>query len=261
MKGLAIKGKRRRREGKVISDGYNEKGFIMTLLLISLPLFISCLMVFVSLFFCIRNHDLTQSICLEHTLKAQTQMKRVLQDLLKLNPMADHLRNRQRQLEYFYRKALKTGQLISASTLRVKIQLIKRKRKFLDRKQKSILKSTSQYIELVFTSFQQKTRRFHSSDIRKYHHRPIPLAVRGKPKGELAPSYYPVHNFSLHQTFSISWKMPLYRFLPKWLERAFFQPKLSSYSCSATIRRKGSQWHSTLASLEYQNAKMTSIHI
>ena len=227
----------------------NKKGFIITLLLISLPLFMSCLMIFVSLFFCIRNHDLAQSICLEHTLKAQTQMKRALQNLLKLNPMADHLRRTQKHLEYLYREALKSGELTTVAVLKARIVIIKRKRKLLDKRQKNILNKTLEYIESAFSSFKEKTIKFHPSYIRKYHHGPIPLAVRGKPQGDIAPSYYPVPDFSSHQTFSISWKMPLYHFLPKWLERAFFQPKLSSYNCSATIKKRGPKWKTTLASL------------
>ncbi|MDE0118408.1 MAG: hypothetical protein OXM55_00170 [Bdellovibrionales bacterium] len=227
----------------------SKNGFIITLLLISLPLFLSCLMVFISLFFCIRNHDFVQSICLKQTLQAQIQIKKALQKLLHLNPLADQLRHTQKYWEQLYREALKSGELTTIAILRAKIEAIKRKRKFLDKKQKNILKSTTYHIESAMTVFKEKTRRFHSSYIRKNHHRPLPLAVIGRPLGDIAPSYYPVSYFSRHQTFSISWKMPLYHFLPKWLERAFFRPGLSLYSCSATIKKRGLKWKATLASL------------
>ena len=203
---------------------------------------------FISLFFCIRNHDFVQSICLKQTLQAQIQIKKALQKLLHLNPLADQLRHTQRYWEHLYYKALKSGELTTIAILRTKVEAIKRKRQILDKKQKNILKSTPHHVESAVTVFKEKTRRFHSSYIRKNHHRPIPLAVTARPKGDIAPSYYPAPYFSQHQTFSVSWKMPLYHFLPKWLERVFFRPELSSYSCSATIRKRGSKWKATFAS-------------
>ena len=227
----------------------SEKGFIMTVLLISLPVFISCLMIFTSLLFCIRNHDLAQSICLKHTLQAQEKMKKALQNLLYLNPLANQLRHTQKHLEHLYREALKTGEPITIATLRIKIEVVKQKRILLERKQKYILNETFRIIESAFHSFKQKMRSFNPSHIRKNHHQPIPLAVVAKPKGDIAPSYYPVSPFSLHQTFSLSWDMPLHRFLPKWLAQDFFENQLSSYNCAATIKKRGQKWKTSLTSV------------
>ena len=223
----------------------------MTLFLISLPVFISCLMIFASLLFCIRNHDLSQSICFKHTLQVQEQMKEALQKLLKLNPIADQLRYTQKYLEKLYYAALQAGEPISIITLRKKIQIIKQKRNLLNKKQKNILHNTVRYIESTFYSFKKQMVRFHPRYIQKAHHQPFPLAVVGKPKGDIAPSYYPAFRFTAKQTVSFSWKMPLYRFLPKWLESAFFQTQLSSYNCAATLKKKGPGWKTTLTSPFY----------
>ena len=235
---------------------HSERGFVITLLLISLPVFISCLMVFTSLFFCIRNHDLAQSICLKYTLQAQEQMKKALYNLLKLNPQANQLRRTQKHLEHLYHEALKTGELITITALRIKLETIKQKRVLLDRKQKHILNQTLQMIKSAFSSFKQKMKNFHPGYIRKKHHQPIPLAVEAKPKGDIAPAYYPVPRFSLHQTFSLSWNMPLYRFLPKWITHHFFENQLSSYDCAATIKKRGTKWKTTLTSSTYLHAPL-----
>ncbi len=227
----------------------NKKGFIMTVFLISLPVFISCLMVFTSLFFCIRNHNLAQSLCLKYTLQAQEQINKTLQDLLALNPLAKQLQRTHKQLKHLYLSALKQGNFFAVSALKTKMRIIKQKRIMLDRKQKNILNKTFKYIESAFTEFKQHITKFHPGRIWKEHHRPVPLAVTGKPRRGIAPSYYPMPRFSSHQTFSIHWEMPLYRFLPKWLEKAFFQSDLSLYNCSATIKRSGLTWKATLASL------------
>ena len=226
----------------------DEKGFITTVLLMSLPVFISCLMIFTSLLFCVRNHDLAQSICLKHTLQAQEKMKKALQNLLNLNPLANQLRQTQKHLEHLYREALKTGELITIAALRAKIEAVKQKRILLDRKQKHILNGTVQIIESAFHIFKQKMKTFNPSHITKSHYQPIPLAVVAKPKGDIAPSYYPVSRFSVHQTFSLSWKMPLHRFLPKWLAQDFFENQLSSYNCAATIKKTGRKWKPSLTS-------------
>ena len=237
------------KSGRRYQKSNSKNGFVITLLLISLPVFLSCLMVFISLFFCIRNHDFVQSICLKQTLQAQMQIKKALQKLLHLNPLADQLRDTQKYLEKLYRAALKSGELRTIAILRAKIEFIKRKRKLLDQEQKNILNSTTHHIESAVVLFKENTRKFNSSYIKKNHHRPTPLAVKARPKGDIAPSYYPVPYFSRQQVFSISWKMPLYHFLPKWLERVFFQPVLSSYSCAATIKKERLKWKATFAVL------------
>lgn len=228
-----------------------KKGFIMALLLISLPLFISCLMVFTSLIFCIRNHDLAQSICIKYTLQTQERIKQGLKLLLRLNPLADQLRLTQKHLEKLYREALKIGDPIAIITLRTKIEIVKQKRQLLDIRQKNILNSTVMYVESGFSSFKQQIMKFDPRYIKKDHRQPIPLAVEGKPKGDIAPSYHPVSNFSVRQTLSFSWKMPLYQFLPKWLKKAFFTNSLSAYDCSATIKKSGWEWKTALTALVF----------
>ena len=220
----------------------NQKGFIISLLLISLPLFISCLMIFTSLIFCIRNHDLTQSFCLKHTLQAQEQIKKSLKDLLNLNPLANHLRQTQKRLERLYKEALKAGEPIIIATLRAKIEIIKQKRILLDRKQHYILQGTIQHVEWAFLSFKKDIMKMRPGHIQKNHYQPFPLAVKAQPPGDIAPSYYPVMNFPFHQSLSFSWKMPLYQFLPKWLVQAFFQNDLSDYACSSTIKKHKLKW-------------------
>ncbi len=230
----------------------NKKGFIMVLCLISLPLFISCLMVFTSLIFCIRNHDLAQSICIKHTLQTQEHIKQALKLLLSLNPLADQLRHTQKHLEKLYRQALKAREPATIIALRTKIEIIKQKRRLLDRKQKNILNSTVGSVELGFTSFKQQIMKLYPNYIKKDHLQPVPLAVEAKPRGDIAPSYHPMSDFSLRQILSFSWKMPLYQFLPTWLKRAFFQNYLSAYNCSATIKKSGGKWKTALTARAFQ---------
>ena len=230
-----------------LKDHKHKRGFIMTTLVISLPLFVTCLMVFASLIFCIRNHDLSQTICLRHTLKAQTQIKRALQTLLTLNPVADRLRNIQKHLGRLYRQSLRAGNFITAGVLKTQIEIIKYKRRLLDQQQKRILNGTSKDLQKNFANFKRQMTKFHARHIQKDHYHPVPLAVKARPKGDIAPAYHPVRGFSDKQKISFSWQMPLYRFLPKWLKTAFFQNGLSAYDCSATIKKNGLGWKAVLA--------------
>ena len=190
----------------------DNKGFVISLFLIGLPLFISCLMVFTSLLFCIRNHDLAQSICFKYNLQAQEQIKSSLQALLLMNPVAKKLG----QLERHLRKRLATVKdPLMAAALKAKIDIIRQKRVFLDKKQKYILNQTNKYVESSFIAFKRQIMRWHTSHIKKEHYSPIALAVKAQSKRVVAPAYYPVQNFSKHQKVSFSWKMPLYQFLPR----------------------------------------------
>ena len=224
----------------------NQKGFIMTLFLLSVPLFIICLMVLTTLIFCIRNHDKAQSYCLHYSLQAQEHFKRSLKKLLSLNPKAKILRKKHKVLKKWYQKALSVGEPISISVLKVKLRVIKQQRKLLDIKQKQILSQSTQHIESVFKTFKQKIKTLNAKQITKKHHYPFPLAVSAYPKWDIAPVYRPKKRFSQNQALTFYWKMPLYHFLPTWLIKIFFEETLSFYYCSATIKKQKRGWNTTL---------------
>lgn len=224
----------------------NKKGFVLSLFLISLPLFVSCLMVFTSLLFCIRNHDLAQTICFKYNLQAQEKIRTSLQHLLSLNPIAKQLK----EIEKHLRKLLRaTKYPPAAAILRAKITLIRNQRVLLDRKQKYILNTTNKYMESSFLRFKKQMTEFRITNIQKDHYHPIPLAVKAKSKKVIAPTYHPVKSFSKHQKISFSWKMSLHRFLPTWIQKVFFKSQLSPYSCATTIKKNQLKWKTTLAFL------------
>ena len=225
---------------------HNEKGFIMTGILLSLPLFLMSLMVLVSLIFCIRNHDQAQSYCLKYSLQAQENIKTNLKQLLKLNPKAKLLRKKHKTLKKLYRRALTIGEPISISILKAKLLMIKKQRVMLNIRQKQILKQSAQYMESAFKTFRKKLKPMQAEQIKKEHHYPFPLAVSAHPKNSIAPVYRPKRLFSARQTLSFSWKMPLHHSLPTWITKLFFKNKLSLYHCSATIKKHKLSWKSSL---------------
>ena len=206
----------------------------------------SCLMVFTSLLFCIRNHDLAQSICFKYNLQAQEKIRKSLQHLLLLNPIAKQLKQTEKHLKKLLRAAKHPA---AAAVLRAKIAFIRGQRIVLDRKQKYILNTTNRYTESAFLTFKTQMMKFRTTNIQKRHYQPMALAVRAKSKKEIAPTYHPVEQFSKHQKISFSWKMPLYRFLPNWIKKVFFKSELSNYSCSTTIKKNRQKWKTTLAYL------------
>ena len=223
-----------------------KKGFILTLLMISVPLLTGSLMVLTALIFCIRNHDHAQKHCLQHTLYAQENIKIALKKLLKLNPNAKKLRKKHKTLNKLYKKALTIGEPISISILKTKLIFIKKQRIALDLKQKYLLNQTTYYVSKAFNAFQKKIKTFQAKQIIKKHHQPYPLAVTAQPKGDIAPVYQPKTHFAKRQTLSFSWKMPLYHSLPITIKNMFFKNQLSSYHCSATIKKQKQQWQTTL---------------
>ena len=234
----------------LIHRGKAKKGFISVVTLLSLPVGLSCLMVFTSLIFGIRNHDGAQRVCLQYTLQAQEQMKSSLTSLLRLNPIAKRLRKKQRQLELKLMQAVLTVNVVQAASLKVKIKIIKGKRIALDLQQKNILAQAKLRMEINFNSFRTHLRRFHPQRITKAHPQPFPLAVKARPRGSMAPTYHPVKNFSQLQAVVFSWQMPLYLNLPNWIKKMFFRSELSSYHCSATIKKRRGKWETTLIALK-----------
>ena len=232
-----------------------REGYIMTLLLLSFPLFAGALMVLTILIFCIQNHDQAQSHCLKQSLRAQEKLKTALKSLLKLNPQAKKLRRKHKRLKKLYRKALIIGEPISISVLKAKLLIIQKQRILLSARQNQILNKSKQYVTRAFADFRKKIQSFGAQQINKAHHHPYPLAVSAYPKGGLAPVYRPVKRFSLNQTLSFSWKMPLDYFLPAWLKRVFFERRLSFYQCSATIKKHNRQWKTMLTFLHRGRAK------
>ena len=105
-----------------------QKGFVTSILLISLPMFVTCLMGFVALLFCIRNYDLSQKICLQEALKTQSQIQIQLEQLMKLNPVATQLRLSYQHVSYLLRIAMKIGEPFTISYLRTKKRNIKTKK-------------------------------------------------------------------------------------------------------------------------------------
>ncbi len=230
-----------------------QRGYIMSLLLLSLPVFAGALMVLTALIFCIRNHDRAQSYCFKQSLGAQENLKTALRDLLKLNPKAKKLRQKQKRLTRLYRKALSIGEPISISVLKARLLFLKKQRILLDTRQKQILTQSRQYVTKAYADF-KKIKSFGAQQINKAHHRPYPLAVSAHPKGGLAPVYRPLSRFSANQALSFSWKIPLDYSLPMWLRKVFFEQKLSSYQCSATIKKHGLKWKVVLTSLHRKGA-------
>ena len=215
-----------------------QKGFVTSLLLISLPVFITCLMGFTALLFCIRNHDWAQKICIQEVLRAQSQMQIHLKQLTKLNPIAKQLKLSYQHVSRLLKIAIRTGEPFTISSLTTKKAILTQKRLALDRVQKQILKQSQISVQKTFLSFKQKMKKFQSSYITKTHNTPRALAVKAKPKRDIAPVYYTPADFSHRQTLSLHWRMPLYYFIPEWIQKIFFKPELSFYSCAATLKKK-----------------------
>ena len=215
-----------------------KKGFVTSILLISLPMFVTCLMGFVALLFCIRNYDLSQKICLQEALKTQSQMQIQLEQLMKLNPVATQLRLSYQHVSYLLRIAMKIGEPFTISYLRTKKEILRQKRLVLDRTQKQILKQSQISVQKAFFSFKQQMKKFQARQIRKTHNKPRVLAVKARSKNDIAPRYYIPYDFSRRQTLSLYWRMPLYHFMPEWIKKIFFKSELSSYSCAATLKKK-----------------------
>ncbi len=217
-----------------------SSGFVLTVLMLTLPLFLTCLVVLTSLIFSLRNYNFSQSVCISSVLHTQKNLQRQMDLLMKLNPEADRLRNRYRTNKKRFRRALRTGRFVKASVLMARGQMIQARRLVLHYRQQKILAQSLKQVHKDFWAFKRKMQPFRIKNVRQNYFRPYPLAVKARGPGP-APSYELLPSFSLKQTLSLFWDMPLYRFLPRWIKKWFFEDGFSSYECSATLKGKGAE--------------------
>lgn len=231
----------------------SSAGFVLTALLVMLPVFLTALMGFCSLIFCLKNYNLAQSWCISSALQSQRQMKQKLTELLSLNPRADSLRNQYRYHLRWLKKSLKAGDLVTAGLVASRIKTIQLQRMKLHHRQQKIFHQSLKKMKESVRRFHKKMLYFSSVRKPAQYLRPYPLAVKAT-GSVLAPSYKIPFSFSAKQKLSLFWDMPLYRFLPGWLRRWLFKPDLfSSYRCSATL--KGNHGHFQVALSFYKKSK------
>ena len=199
-------------------------------------------MVFTVLLFCVRNYDLSQSVCIRHVLGIQHNMKHHLKHLLSLNKEANRLRRQYRHTYSLYKKALRIKNIALVGILRARMAVIQFKRRLLDGRQKRIFTQGGWDLAKGWRGFKRELMPFHPRWLEKDHPLPLPLAVVGRPLRGIAKSYYPAGAFSTKQKIVFSWSMYLHRFLPHFLKEAFFTKKLSAYFCAATIYREEGKW-------------------
>ena len=206
------------------------------------PLLITCLAVFAALIFCVRNYDLSQSICIRYTLQAQHKMQKHLEHLLKLNSKADTLRKSYKKTYKIYKIAKLSKNALVLASIKARLIWLHTQRIHLSIKQKTILAKGKLDLQKAWLTFKKELKKLHPQWIKKYTPHPSPLAVKSKPKGDIAPSYYIPSNFIKKQKLSFSWGMPIYQFLPSVLRKLFFNQHISLFTCSATLYPKGNKW-------------------
>ena len=212
-------------------------GFVLTALLVMLPVFLTGLMGLCTLLFCLKNYNLSQSFCISQALQSQRDNKQKLTELLSLNPRANSLRTRYRRHLRWLKKHLKTGNLVSAGVIAARIKAIQWQRVKLHHRQQKIFHQSLKKIKQNVEQFHKKMLYFASQRIKARYLKPYPLAVRAT-GSRLAPTWQLAPGFSQKQTVALFWDMPLYRFLPDWLKRWLFKPDVfSSHRCSATLKK------------------------
>ena len=118
----------------------------------------------------------------------------------------------------------------------------------MDRTQKQILKQSQISVQKAFFSFKQQMKKFQARQIRKTHNKPRVLAVKARPKNDIAPRYYTPYDFSRRQTLSLYWRMPLYHFMPEWIKKNIFQIRVILLQLRRHFKKKGNKWEANLVS-------------
>ena len=233
-------------------DQYNKiqhnSGFTSLLLLPFMALMMTGMMGFFSLSLGIKNITRAQTYCIQANLKGQKRLGLLLSKILNLNNKVLLLHNTRKAIEASITAAIFLGQAHLLPILKQKQELIKQAQKALILRQNYLLAQSALTKKKTFQHLKRQFKKLKISHVQDEAFYKKALAIQKKKEGDKAYTYEPVPDFINHQKSLFSWKMRPFSSLDKslqWLWPATTK-NFSSYTCTASLKKKGKQWISAL---------------
>ncbi len=221
-----------------------QKGYFVIILI---PMITTMLLVVAGLFKIADYYRKTKNSCRHHLLRAQEHFSLAMNELIRLNPDADSLRQQevQARLQMSATAAFPPAYAAAVANYnRIKLQQYE-----LHQRQLSILRSPEQKVFHELTSARKEIQFIHSVHSSQSLNLRLPtskrLAVEARPSG-IAPSYYPQSNFSEKQKITARWSSKVESLMPQFFKHLFNDHELFVLTCSSTIERRNNKWQSLL---------------
>ncbi len=183
------------------------------------------------LFMIVKKKLWAQSLCVKAVLLLQSELKRDVEELLKLNPLARRLNQRRRKAEHAMRAAVKTGNPLSLKIAGAALVAVTAEQLALRARQEAIFLRADRRRERARSDLVRASSRPVTG--RRYFHRS--LALEPEPPAALTPEYKPVQEFTLAHQHRFRLTVEL---APDFVRRSFVQ----ATECSASLEEKEGKW-------------------
>lgn len=239
--------RRHNRQPNEFRIAQSEKGFVLAMVTICLPLLTVALIGFLLMALVLRNHSFLNSSCRRAVYETQSALSLSLKKLLKLNPRATRLRTQRRIAEQEVKaaRASKLPPLIAAAEAhRLSVIAQQWELRF---EQNLILNKAREERRWVSTWLHQSLARFPASSVR-LSQKVSGLAVHPEPFLDASPDYKVDEPFSEKQIQILEFKSDLLtNKLPKMILSGLEEKLVTGVKCAATLKKEGAQWQPALA--------------
>ena len=225
-----------------------QSGFVNILLLPFITLMMTGIMGLSFLSMGIKNITRFQSYCITTNLKGQKELRETLTKLLSLNNKVLFAHKTRKALEASLVTVTALGLVNLIPPLKQKLKFVQKTQKILIIKQKYLLTQSFLIKRKTFNNFKKQLKKFNIFNIKEETFYKKALAVKEKKEGDKAYTYKPVPDFINYQKSRFSWTIQPFFPLNKsllWL-LPIKQEVVSSYSCTASLQKKGEKWINTL---------------
>ncbi len=189
----------------------NNKGFSVVALCILLPLILLLTAIFIWISFWLKNFWGAQKICEEAVLKAQTQMRPLISQILDLNPEILKLRKVRTALRIKMAAAVAHGNAPLVATLKVQLKLIEIRLMALFAQQNLIFEQARLIRLRTLSGFQGQTKGLGHQQSQRTFTYSRSLGLVPDQLAEFPPAYQVPSDFTEKQSLELQWTQKLYQ--------------------------------------------------
>lgn len=223
----------RKRQKNYIKRCEEKEGYILIGFLIFFPLLLSGMASLSVSALYLREKTRLLSLCRQHLLEIQGHMSESLEQLQKLNPLAEQLRAEKKEtIRLLLNAPPVTREILLARLAYIVAQQIK-----LRLTQKTLIKKAEAFSAKHLRKLKYKMHQ--SNHLISSFKAPVfpKLAVVADPMQSLSPSYKTTWNFSKDQSIKIRWREDFMQAVPSFLKAIVGQLPSVKGHCASTLRQ------------------------
>ncbi len=205
----------------------------MIALLGILPLLVTFVLVTAAVFYICKKKSLAQSQCIQHSVKTQNSLRKMLKKILQMNPSAKRLQQRRLHADANLVQALAGGNpALIAGAKAIRDLVILQQLEF-GARQRGLLRLADLQRQRRDMEFYAQGYRHHHKNLETRHGQPTALAVKAYPVHSLSPEYQLSPDFTRKQALGYRYAVDLKP--PFW--NGFLAAFTQTIECSISLTR------------------------